>query len=193
MQIVHIVGDKRVVGGADAELHRQIEASGGFAAARDAEQDHLRLIEVAQRNAVIVRQGIVDGGDAGVVLAEIAGGQAVGAVRHRRRFHIQLALQRADQRLHDILAEALALDDHIAHFRRDNGVKHQRAHAGFMLNIIDLLANCARAGLGFDKRQGIGGRRDRELRQHRVSQHFGGDRRTIRNIKNASFHPWLLT
>ena len=46
--------------------------------------------------------GIVDGGDAGIVLAEVAGGQAMGAVRHRRRFHVQLALQRADQRLHDI-------------------------------------------------------------------------------------------
>lgn len=102
VQIVHIVGDKRIVGGADAELHRQIKAGGGFAAARHAEQDHLRLIEVAQRNAVIVRRGIVDGGDAGIVLAEVAGGQAMGAVRHRRRFHVQLALQRADQRLHDI-------------------------------------------------------------------------------------------
>ena len=76
-----------------------------------------------------------------------------------------------------------ALDDHIAHFRRDDGIKHQRPHAGFIIDIIDLLANCACAGLGFDKRQGVRGCRDRELRQHRVPQHFGGDRRTIRNIK----------
>ncbi len=67
-----------------------------------------------------MRQGVVNGGDARVVLAEVAGVETVGAVRHRGGRHAQLLLQRRHQRLHDILTEALALRNDVSDLRRDD-------------------------------------------------------------------------
>ncbi|STW79107.1 Uncharacterised protein [Klebsiella michiganensis] len=91
----HIIGDKRVVSGADTVLHRQIQAGGGFPAARNAEEDHLGLIEITQRNSVIVGKGVVDSGDTRVVFVQVTGRQAVGAVSDWRRIEAQLLLQGA--------------------------------------------------------------------------------------------------
>ena len=55
-----IVGRQRKIGGEHAELQREIERRRRLAAARDADQDHLRLAQIARRRAVVVRLGEVD-------------------------------------------------------------------------------------------------------------------------------------
>lgn len=54
----------------------------------DAEEDHLRLVKVAQRDAIVMGEGIIDGGDTRIVFNQIAGVEAVGAVGHRRRVEL---------------------------------------------------------------------------------------------------------
>ncbi|MNE57563.1 hypothetical protein D3C80_1525340 [compost metagenome] len=68
-------------------MHRQIQTGGGFTAAGYAEEDHLRLIEIAQRYAVIMGQGVFNGRDPGIILAQVVFGQSVGAIRYRRWIH----------------------------------------------------------------------------------------------------------
>ena len=58
-----------------------------------------------------MREGIVNGGDTGIVLGQVAGVQPVGTVGDRRWVELQLALQRSHQRLHDITAEAFTLQN----------------------------------------------------------------------------------
>ena len=91
-QIIHIIGNKGVVGGADTKLHGQIQTGWGFAATRNTKQDHLGLIKVAQRNTVVVGEGVVNGGNARVVLVEVTGIQTVRAMGDRCRVELHLVL-----------------------------------------------------------------------------------------------------
>jgi hypothetical protein len=55
-----VIGRQREVRRANAELQREVERRRRLAAARDADQDHLRLGELARRCAVVVRLREVD-------------------------------------------------------------------------------------------------------------------------------------
>ncbi len=133
-----------------------------------------------------MRQGVVNGGNAGIVFSQVSGVQPVGTVGNRRRVELQLALQRRNQRLHDILTEAFALQNDVADLGNHDGVEHQRANAGLLVNGVNLVLHRPGPALVFHKRQRDAVYRHRELRHHRVSQHLGGDRRPIRNIKNVA-------
>ena len=61
---VEIFRDQREIGGLEAELHGQIERGRRLAAARDGDQDHVGLGEIAVGDAVIVGQRVVDRLDA---------------------------------------------------------------------------------------------------------------------------------
>ncbi|SAJ29857.1 Uncharacterised protein [Enterobacter cloacae] len=185
-QVIHIIGNKGVVGGANAKLHGQVKAGGGFTAARHAEQNHLRLVEIAQGDPVVVRQGVVNGGNTRIVFGQVAGVQPVGTVGDRRWVELQLALQGSNQRLHDVLTEALALQNDVADLRDHNGIEHQRTNAGLLVNGVDLVLDRFGPALIFHERQRDAVYRYRKLRHHRVSQHLGGYRRPIRNIKNVA-------
>src|SRR5882672_3570273 len=66
---VEVLRDQRAVRRADAELQREVQAGRGLAAARHADEDHVRLVEVPRRRTVVVRQREVDRLDAvGVAL-----------------------------------------------------------------------------------------------------------------------------
>ena len=187
-QIVHIVGDKRIVGGANTVLHGEIQTGGCFAAARDAEEDHLRLVKVAQRDAIVMGEGIIDGGDTRIVFNQVAGVEAVGTVGHRRRVEVELLLQRGHQRLHDILTKAFTLQNNVAYFRDDDGVEHQRSNTGLLENRVYLLLHGARAADIFDKRQGYTAGGDRELRHDRMTQNFRRNSGTVGNIKDVAIY-----
>ncbi|MNT43226.1 hypothetical protein D3C72_1796850 [compost metagenome] len=84
-QVIHIVGNKRVIRGTNAKLHRQIQAGGRFAAARYAKQNHLGLIEITHRNPVVVRQGVINRGDTRVIFDQVARIEPVSAMGNGRR------------------------------------------------------------------------------------------------------------
>ena len=130
-----------------------------------------------------MRQGVVDGGNTRIVFGQVAGVQPMGTVGDRRRIKLQLALERGHQRLDDILAEALALQNDVANFGDNDGVEHQRTDAGLLVDGVDLVLHRFGAALIFHERQRDAVNRYGELRHDRVAQHLGGDRRTIRNIK----------
>ncbi|MNI72733.1 hypothetical protein D3C73_1286920 [compost metagenome] len=69
-------------------------------------------------------EGVINGGNARVVLIEVAGIQSVRAMSDWSRVEFHLMLQRCDQRLDDILTEALALQNDCANLRQYNGVEH---------------------------------------------------------------------
>src|SRR5690606_24273543 len=135
----HVVSNKGVVGGADTELHRQVKAGRGFPATRDAKQYHLRLVEVTQRNTVVVRQGVINGGDTRIVFGQVAGVQPVRSVGDRRRVEFQFALQRGHQRLDDILTEPFTLQNNRANFRDHDGVEDQRADPRLLEDGVNLV------------------------------------------------------
>ncbi|MNV66917.1 hypothetical protein D3C71_1596930 [compost metagenome] len=91
-KVIHIISNKRIVCRADTKLESKIETGRRFTATRHAQQNHLRLIEIAHRNAIVVGEGVIDGGDACVVLHQIAGVQTVGAMGDRRRVELKFAL-----------------------------------------------------------------------------------------------------
>ncbi len=95
LQPTHVLLDEGVVGGANAELQRQIEAGGGFAAAGDADQDDVSLVVLFGGDAIVVGQREVDRFDA--VVIELAVLHAVGAMGAGFGLHPQLLFQRADE------------------------------------------------------------------------------------------------
>ena len=111
-------------------------------------------------------EGVVNGSNARVVLVEVTGIQTVSAMGDRRRVEFHLVLQWGNQRLHDILTKPLTLQNNIANFRDNDGVEHQRADAGLLIDGVNLFLNCPRAADIFDERQ----------------------RKTIRNIKNVAIN-----
>ena len=109
-------------------------------------------------------------------------------VGNRRRVELHLVLQWGDQRLHDILAESLALQNDGADFWQYNRIEHQWTHTGLLKNGVDLVLNGTGTVLIFDKRQRDTADSDRELRHHRMAQHFSGNCRSIRNIKYMTIY-----
>jgi len=78
------------------------------------------------------------------------------------------------------------LQNDIANFRDHNRVKHQRPLTGLLENGVDLIFHRSGTAFVFHERQRDAIDGNRELRHHRMAQHFGGDRRTIGNIKNVA-------
>src|SRR5688500_19572940 len=81
-----VVGGQREVRRADAELQREIERRWRLPAARDADQDHLGLGEVARRRTVVVRLREVDRLHPREVFVGV--GDAVRAARRVRALHL---------------------------------------------------------------------------------------------------------
>ena len=82
LAVDEIVRRQRKIRGANAELQREIERRRRLAATRDADQDHLRLGEVARRRAVVVRLREVDRLHAREVLVAVGDAvRAAGRVR----------------------------------------------------------------------------------------------------------------
>ncbi|SRN40909.1 Uncharacterised protein [Shigella flexneri] len=73
-------------------MHCQIQTGGGFTTARNTEQDHLSLIQIAQRNAVIVGEGVINRRNARIIFIEIIRVKAMGTMSNRRwiQFHLLL-------------------------------------------------------------------------------------------------------
>ena len=187
-QIVHIVGDKRIIGGANAVLHGEVQTGGRLAAARHTEEDHLGLIEVTQGDAIVVGEGVIDGGDTRIVFDQVPGVQAVSTVGHWRRVEVELLLQRGHQRLHDVLTKTFTLQNNVADFRDDDGIEHQRANTRLLIDGVDLLLYRPRAADVFDKRQSHAADGNRELRHHGMPQHFCRNGGTVRNIKYVAIY-----
>ena len=112
--IGEVVGRQREVRRADAELQRQVQRRRRLAAARYADEDHLCLVEVARRRAVVVRLREIDRLHAREIL--VAVGDSVRASRGVRALGAELRLERRDEDLEHVERQRLRVaTDGLAH------------------------------------------------------------------------------
>ena len=171
------------VRGAHPELEREVQRGGRLPAARDADQDHLRLGKVAGRRAVVVRLCEVDRLHPGVVLARV--GDAVRASRRVGTPRPQLALERRDEDLEQVERECMgAVADALAGALVDDRAEHERPLALPRGGRVDLADRVVDLFGGVHERQGVPDEVELvELHEQAVAQHLGGDAGAVRDKK----------
>ena len=170
-----VVGRQRKVRRADAELQREIERGRRLAAAGDADQDHLRLGEIARRRAVVVRLREVDRVHPREVL--VAVGDAVRASGRVRALGVELDLERRDEDLEEVERERLRLLAHPrAHRLVDDRAEHDRRAILGRRVVVDLADHGVDLLARIDERNRVPLELELlELRQQAVAEHLGGD------------------
>ncbi len=171
---------------ADPELQREVERGRRLAAAGNANQDHLRLREVARVRAVVMRLGEVDRLHPREII--LAVGDAVGAARRVRALGLELGLERRDEDLEEIERERVRVAANgRTHRLVDDRAEHDRrldlAHG----RLVDLTHG------GIDL-VGRVDERDRlpleveilELRQQAVAEHLRRDAGAIGNEEHGA-------
>jgi len=169
-----ILRDQGIVRRLEAELQREVQAGRGLAAARNAHQDDVGLIEVAVRRAVVVRHGKIDGLDALRVFPLVE--RAVRAADGVAGPDAQARLERIDEGLEEIHEQRIGL----AHDGAQVAVHEGGEHDGLAVAPRALRLDARPAVLGLvqriDERQGdLLELQALELRKQAVAEHLGGD------------------
>src|SRR5205823_13345619 len=103
----------------DAELQREIKRCGRLAAARNADEYHLRLAELAGCRAVVVRLREVDRLHASEILMAV--GDAMRTTRGVRALRAELGFERLDEDLEQIERQRVGVaPDDFAHRLADD-------------------------------------------------------------------------
>ena len=190
---VKVFGDERVVRHFQTVLHGQIERSGRFAAAADADQNHIALGQIGMGLAVIMRQAEVDGLDA--VFVFLAFGQIGKAPDAVVAFDVQLDFQRlhkgAEHVQHHGAAFGFDEPENVVVYQRG---KNDGALAFGIGCLVDLLHGLARFIHVRHKRQAHMAQRllKFELVEDGVAEGFGRDAGAVRNKKYGALVGVLL-
>ena len=123
---VEVFRDQREVGGLEAELHGQVERSRRLAAARDGDQDHVGLLEVAVGDAVVVGQRVVDRLDPFLVVRTV--GRAVRAADRVAGLDAEFGLERGEEGLEVRKREGVGLMDDLGEIVVDQRREQDRPH-----------------------------------------------------------------
>ncbi len=170
---VEVLGNQRIVGCANAELQRHIQASGSLAAAGDPNQDHVGIGEILGDLAVIVCQGEVHRFDAAEILV------AANAVRpaHRvRGMYTQFFFHRLDENLETIDVKSVGSLDRAADGQVHQRAEDQRTGAVLLRGLINLPNRVDGLLRRIDERKRNFAERDLiELGEQAVPEHLGGD------------------
>ena len=182
---MEILGNQGVICSLDPELQREIQAGRRLAAARDSDQDHVGLAELAMRSAVIVRHREVDRLDALLVLLLVH--RAVRAADRMARLHPQTRLERIDERLEEVEEERLGAAHDLPHILVDQGGKDDRlavAAGRLRLDARQAFLGSLRA---VDERQGDLVEVDAfELREQAVPEDLRGDAGAVGNEEHGA-------
>ena len=180
---VQVFRRQRVVGGADAVLQRQIQAGGGFAAARDAHQDDVGFFEIFVGDAVVVVEREINRFHARVVALSVLRAADYGMAGA----HAQFVFQLAEKGVEKAQVQAGAGFDDGADFIINDAGKHQRPHFVLFCGAVDNLHQRAGFVGGIDK--GIGGALEFQavkLLEQGVAHVFGSDAGAVGNEKRGA-------
>ncbi len=165
-------------------LHRQVQGGRCLAAAAHAHQHDVRSLQVAPRLAVVMFQREIDGVDAVVVLAVLAG--IAEAAHPVVRLQTELFFQRLHEGLDHVEDLAVAGLEDVEHVVVGQGGEHDRPLALALAGGIDFAHHLERLVHRVDERPAHMPRLDRELRQDGIAQGFGGDAGAIGHEKDTA-------
>ncbi|EEY45562.1 hypothetical protein VMA_000958 [Vibrio mimicus VM223] len=191
---MHIFRDKGVVHYAKAKLHRHIQTGGRFSAARYAKQNDVRPVEVFERNAIIMRQGVFNGCDPIKIGVRILPDTAR-ALQLGRGFHLNIIAHPLHYALQHIVKMRGRLQQTSPHFGDHHREKHQGLHTMLLVRTLDLLEQFTQFFVTFHKRKGFFIGLHSKLTQYDVPQRFTSDGCSVRNIEHITalrFHLHLL-
>ena len=177
-QLVHIFFGKRIVGGSDTELQRQVQGRRGFPASGDADQDDVGLIVVTGGAPVVIGQGIVHRVD--TVGIGLGVGRTVQFADGKRGFTLEFVFQRSDEGGEKVHDHGLAGANDLAQLGADDGVEDDGTAAVAGAGGID--GGNGFGGLlgGVDEGEGPGFELHiAELGEQGIAHHFRGNPRSI--------------
>ena len=183
---LEILRNKRIVGDLDAELHGQEKRSRRLAGAGNTNENDFGLIQAAVRLTVVVRERIVDGGNALVVAFFVA--NLVRGADRVLAFHVQFLLERTDERAEEFdLKTFVAVDESAGNHRINEGGEHQRTHARAVQRCIDSFGRLRGLFDRVDKRNAFAVVVEvRKLSEHGVRKRFSRDGRAVAHNENGA-------
>src|SRR5450759_2745485 len=191
LHAAEVLRNERVIRRADAELYCKVQAGWRLAAARYANQNNIRLGEVGCRQAIIMRQRIVQRIDTVMIIAEIAG--AVRTPGRMRRRHAEFLFHRPDKNFEAV--ERLRVSR--SHYGRQLGMnecaEYERPGPVLGALAVDPLDRSARFLNRIDERQCHFVESDAlKLREKTMAEHLGRDTGAVGDEERGAlgWHLW---